>query len=573
MQHKEYWAERFEKLTDAQLNKGTEYYYNLQEQYRQAIASIEKDIAKWYTRYATENGITLTEAKRLLNGRELEEFRMDVKEYIAKGKSLDPKWAKQLEAASVKVHVSRLEALKVQMQQQAEMLYSYERDGIDELARNVYTDGYYHTAYEIQKGIGVGFDLMALDASRIDKLIAKPWAADGKNFSERIWNNRAQLVSELENRLTQSIIRGQSPKKVIAEIAERFNVNKSRAGALVMTESAFFASASQRDAFNDLDVEKYEILATLDSRTSETCRRMDGQVIPMSDYKPGVTAPPFHVRCRSTTVPFFDDEFAVLDKRAARDEDGKYYTVPASMKYKDWEEAFVKGGSKSSLTEFMSIQSAGNWGEAPAMISKEEYKKLWALANENGIDLDGSFKKFRGDVGLIEETIETIKQLKTKYPLKNEFNEHLTLSVSETLFEDDFAVTKKHSISLNAKAFRNRDVLKREYEEAVKSGWFAKGTTYKNIIVHEYGHILNNMHQIGRKRIAEILFKLIGTKDEVVINEFLSKNLSKYAAISNKWGEVLSEALNSANGSQPSDFALKFLEEYSKIVAEKYNKN
>lgn len=342
MQHKEYWAERFEKLTDAQLNKGAEYYYNLQEQYRQAIANIEKDIAKWYTRYATENGITLTEAKRLLNGRELEEFRMDVKEYIAKGESLDPKWAKQLEAASTKVHVSRLEALKVQMQQQAEMIYSHERDGIDELARKVYTDGYYHTAYEIQKGIGIGFDLMQLDANRIDKLISKPWAADGKNFSQRIWNNRAQLVSELENRLTQSIIRGQSPKKVIAEIAERFNVNKSRAGALVMTESAFFAAASQRDAFNDLDVEKYEILATLDSRTSETCRRMDGQVIPMSEYKPGVTAPPFHVRCRSTTVPFFDDEFAVLDKRAARDENGKYYTVPASMKYKDWENAFVK---------------------------------------------------------------------------------------------------------------------------------------------------------------------------------------------------------------------------------------
>ena len=372
LQHKEYWAKRFEKLTDAQLDKGAEYYYNLQKQYRQAIANIEKDIAKWYTRYATENGITLTEAKRLLNGRELAEFRMDVKEYIAKGESLDPKWAKQLEAASTKVHVSRLEALKVQMQQQAEMLYGYEASGVDELVRKVYTDGYYHTAYEIQKGIGVGFDLMQLDTNKIDKLISKPWAADGKNFSERIWNNRAQLVSELENRLTQSIIRGQSPKKVIAEIAERFNVNKSRAGALVMTESAFFASASQRDAFNDLDVEKYEVLATLDSHTSETCRRMDGQVIPMSDYKPGVTAPPFHVRCRSTTVPFFDDEFSALDKRAARGEDGKYYTVPASMKYEDWENVFVKGnGNVDEWKATHSVKSVAEYAEAMKARNKD----------------------------------------------------------------------------------------------------------------------------------------------------------------------------------------------------------
>lgn len=349
VKNKEYWTKRFEQLELAQIDKGVEYYHNLTKQYTKAIASVEKDLAKWYTRYATENGITLTEAKRILNSRELAEFRMDIKEYIKKGESLDPKWAKQLEAASVKFHVSRLEALKVQMQQQAELVCGGQIDDIDALARKIYTDGYYHTAYEIQKGIGVGWDLMALDSNKIDKLISKPWAADGKNFSERIWGNRTQLVNELENTLTQSIIRGQSPKEVISEIAQRFNVSKSRAGTLVMTESAFFASAAQRDCFNDLDVERFEVLATLDSHTSETCRHMDGKVLPMREYKPGITAPPFHARCRSTTVPYFDDEFTEGEQRAAKDAEGKYYTVPAKMKYEEWKEAFVDGGSKEGL--------------------------------------------------------------------------------------------------------------------------------------------------------------------------------------------------------------------------------
>ena len=349
MQHQEYWIKRFEQLEAAQNDKGVKYYHNLTEQYNRAISTIEKDISKWYMRYATENGITLTEAKRLLNSRELAEFRMSVKEYIEKGESLDMQWAKQLEAASVRVHVSRLEALKIQMQQQAEMLYGYEKDGLDDLARKIYTDGYYHTAYEIQKGIGVGWDLMRLDANRINKVISQPWAADGRNFSDRLWTNKAQLVSELENTLTQSIIRGESPKKVVSQIAGRMKVSRTKAGRLVMTESAFFASASQKDAFNDLDVEKFEIVATLDGRTSETCRYLDGKVIPMKDYKPGVTAPPFHVWCRTTTAPYFDDEFTVNEKRAARDEDGKYYTVPASMKYPEWEKAFVDGGSKKGL--------------------------------------------------------------------------------------------------------------------------------------------------------------------------------------------------------------------------------
>lgn len=571
MQHKDYWAERFDRLTEAQINKGAEYYRNLEDQYRKAIQSVEKDIAKWYTRYATKNGISLTEAKRLLNGRELEEFRMDVKEYIQKGETLkySNQWAKQLEAASTKFHVSRLEALKVQMQQQAEMIHAAEADALDSLARNIYTDGYYKTAYEIQKGIGVGFDLMQLDTNKIDKLIAKPWAADGKNFSERIWNNRAQLVSELENRLTQSIIRGQSPQKVIKELAERFNVSKSKAGRLVMTESAFFASAAQRDAFNDLDVERYEVLATLDSRTSETCRRMDGQVIPMSEYKPGVTAPPFHVYCRSTTVPYFDDEFTVNEQRAARGENGEYYTVPADMKYEEWKKTFVNGGSKDGLSEYMGIETTGVWGKAPSMISKEEYEKIRKLANESGVVLDGSVKKFRGDIGLLEETIGTVKQLKAKYPLEGEFDEHLTLAFSETMLDDDFAYTNKHLICFNAKAFRSKAALEREYAEAVDKGWFPKGTTYKNIIVHEYGHVLNNMHKVGRKRIVEILYSISGAKGEKELSKFLIQNLSEYSASNSKWGEVLSEALNSANGSQPSAFALKFLEEYSKIIIEK----
>lgn len=63
--------------------------------------------------------------------------------------------------------------------------------------------------------------------------------------------------------------------------------------------------------------------------------------MPMSEYKPGVTAPPFHVYCRSTTVPYFDDEFTVGEQRAARGENGEYYTVPADMKYEEWAAEYV----------------------------------------------------------------------------------------------------------------------------------------------------------------------------------------------------------------------------------------
>ena len=90
-------------------------------------------------------------------------------------------------------------------------------------------------------------------------------------------------------------------------------------------------------------------MATLDTHTSDICRNLDGKHYPMSEYKAGVTAPPFHVYCRSTTAPYFDDDFGQIGQRAARDENGKTYYVPDNMTYAEWQKAFV-GGDKSGLT-------------------------------------------------------------------------------------------------------------------------------------------------------------------------------------------------------------------------------
>ena len=121
-----------------------------------------------------------------------------------------------------------------------------------------------------------------------------------------------------------------------------------------MTEEAYFSSEAQKDCFRELDVEQYEIVATLDNITSEICQNMDGKVFKMSEWEIGITAPPFHPWCRTTTVPHFDDEFDV-GERAAKDADGKTYYVPANMKYKDWEKAFVQG-DKQNVQPVQTVQ-------------------------------------------------------------------------------------------------------------------------------------------------------------------------------------------------------------------------
>lgn len=361
MNNSEYWKKRFEILEKSAVSKGANYYSSLEEEYRKASKSIESEISTWYTRFATNNQITLSEARKLLNSSELAEFKWTVQEYIKFGEenALNGQWMKQLENASAKVHISRLEALKVQMQQQMEVLYGNQTDGIDTLARKIYSDGYYHTAFEIQKGFNVGWDLQSLNEKQLSKVLNKPWTADNQTFRDKCWKQKTDLVSTVSTELTQAIMRGDSPDKAIKTISEKFDVAKNKAGRLVMTESAFFASEAQKDCFNELNVERFEIVATLDSHTSQICQDLDGQVFDMKDFQAGVTAPPFHPWCRSTTVPYFEDNFT---ERAARDAKGNTYYVPSTMKYADWKESFVDGGSKADLknAEISDIIKMGN---------------------------------------------------------------------------------------------------------------------------------------------------------------------------------------------------------------------
>lgn len=351
MTNAEYWKQRFTQLEAAQNRKGATAYLEMEKQYKAAQNELEAQIARWYQRFADSNGISLAQAKQWLKGQDLAEFKWDVKEYIKYGKenAINGAWMQELENASSKFHISRLEALQIQTQNSLETMFTQQMGTMKKALSDVYASGYYHTAYTVQQGFGLGWDIAGLDQAQIEKVLSKPWAVDGYNFSTRIWNSKTKLIGEVHNELSKNLLTGADPQKTIDSLAKKMGTSKSNAGRLVMTEQAYFSSAAQKDCFNDLDVEEYEIVATLDSHTSDICRSLDGKVFKMSDYKPGVTAPPFHVYCRSTTAPHFKENFDA-GERAARGADGKTYYVPDDVTYSEWKKAFVDG-DKSGFAE------------------------------------------------------------------------------------------------------------------------------------------------------------------------------------------------------------------------------
>lgn len=344
MTNADYWKQRFTQLEAAQNRKGAGAYLEIEKQYKAAQNELEAQIVRWYQRFADSNGISLAQAKQWLKGQDLAEFKWDVKEYVKYGKenAINSAWMQELENASSKFHISRLEALQIQTQNSLETMFAQQMGTMKKALSDVYASGYYHTAYTVQQGFGLGWDIAGLDQAQIEKVLSKPWAVDGYNFSTRIWNSKAKLIGEVHNELSKNLLTGADPQKAIDSLAKKMGTSKSNAGRLVMTEQAYFSSAAQKDCFNDLDVEEYEIVATLDSHTSDICRSLDGKVFKMSDYKPGVTAPPFHVYCRSTTAPHFKDNFDA-GERAARGADGKTYYVPDDVTYSEWKKAFVDG--------------------------------------------------------------------------------------------------------------------------------------------------------------------------------------------------------------------------------------
>lgn len=406
MNNAEYWKLRFEQLEQAQNQKGVKAYADIERQYKEAQKQLEGQIARWYQRFATNNGISLAEARQYLKGADLKEFKWDVQEYIKYGQdnALNSGWMKELENASAKYHISKLEALKVQTQHSLEVMYAKQFGTMHGALSDAFESGYYHTAYELQHGFNVGWDIAGLDQAQIEKVLAKPWAADGYNFSERIWGNKNKLISEVHNELSRNIMLGADPQKAIDSLAKKMNTSKNNAGRLVMTEEAYFSSAAQKDCFESLGVEQYEIVATLDSHTSDICRSLDGKHFPMKDYQPGVTAPPFHVYCRSTTVPYFDEQFDI-GERAARDEEtGKTYYIPDDMNYQEWKETFVDGGDKSGfdvLDDGLALHYTHHEEPEPPKLKKEYLtkKKLQAKIADADVQLEDLEAQFKGVSG------------------------------------------------------------------------------------------------------------------------------------------------------------------------------
>jgi phage putative head morphogenesis protein, SPP1 gp7 family len=347
-----YWETRMLEIEASNRVITDESIANLETAYREVERQLSKEIEIWYNRLAENNEVSVADMRKLLTKNELAEFKWTVEEYIKYGQenALDGRWMKQLENAAGRFEISRRQARMIEIQQAAEIITSKRLEITADAMRDVYENTYYRTMFTGQQEINVGWNIAKIDNQRLQKVLERPWAPDGRTFSDRIWSDKTRLINTMQTGLIQSVMDGgKSSGELIKQIAEIEGRSLGEAARVVRTETAWIASLANQEGFIELGAEKYQILATLDIKTSEVCQDMDGRIFDMKDYEVGDTAPPFHPNCRTQAIPYFDD---MPGERAARDENGKTIYIPDDMTYKEWKAKFIDKSEDKWYNEF-----------------------------------------------------------------------------------------------------------------------------------------------------------------------------------------------------------------------------
>ena len=232
-------------------------------------------------------------------------------------------------------------SLQFQMRHILYELYAGTNDAFNNSLWGFYTDERERMTYEAQLARGEFEPVAMIDEKRISAVLKTPWAADGKNFSQRLWTSREQLIGTLQAELTRALITGADSASVAKTIAQKMNAAEYAASRLAQTEITRIITESDKDTFAEMDIDEVEIVGTLDGHTCGTCGDMDGNHMPRSEVHAGTTAPPFHPNCRCVIVPYYGDEFRD-EYRIMRDPETGKSKIVENMTFKEWKEKYLR---------------------------------------------------------------------------------------------------------------------------------------------------------------------------------------------------------------------------------------
>lgn len=355
--------------------------------YDRAIEDINREIQDIFERYSDNGMLSNQEARTILNTPISRTEIDDLKNAIItiKDERIKKQLISRINAPAYAARITRLQALKEKIYIESKKIADIEISSDTSGFMDTINNAYYRTMFDIQKGIGVGFDVAAMPSSTIESILKNPWS--GRHFSERVWGNTDVLAGKLTEIVTSGMMSGKSLDKMAKELEYMSNVGKHAAARIIRTETTYMANAAEMESYKVAEIDKYIFIATLDLRTSDICREHDNNVYEVNKAVPGENMPPLHPNCRSTTIAYFDEEtLSSIERRAVDPESGKDYKIPADTTYEQWYKEKVVNRYGQDQAEVMKKKIINKASD------RKQHKKYREIL---GAEIPESFEKFQ----------------------------------------------------------------------------------------------------------------------------------------------------------------------------------
>lgn len=365
--NREYWSKRSAKRLVKSEKEADRAARVVTSVYERALSNIQLEVNSIYENYSEKGILNVSELKKAVGTSGSREFLRKVEKQL-NILGLAPE---QVYDAGFLARLNRLEILQEQIRIEAMSIAPQE----ERITRDSYKSVLENDYAAFQKDAvtaGMTPTFATLDQPAINTILSAKW--QGRNFSASIWGNTAKLARELPEILGGGLAAGQSSGKTARQIADRFGVAISDANRLTRTENSFIQGQSELQSYVDDGIEKYEFDATIDGRTSEICRHLNGMVFLVEDAQVGVNYNPMHSHCRSRAVAYFGDkEPGELSGRIRAQRIGTKWAT-SKERFARFDQGYEDGAFK---TQFYKTMRTGNTELAVQRV--EEYRKYGTL--------------------------------------------------------------------------------------------------------------------------------------------------------------------------------------------------
>lgn len=452
-----YWKNREAEQRKHSIRDEKEYQKRIHEIFQNMIDEMDKEINGFYGKYASKEGITISEARKRAAKLDIEAYAHKAKKYV-KEKNFSDEANAEMRLYNMTMRVNRLELLKAQIG--LEMIAGF--DELQKFFDEKLTD---RATGEFERLAGILGKTVQDNAKAAHAIVNASF--HNATFSDRIWMYQDMLKAELSNLLQTGLIRGQSSTKLATHLRKRFGVSQSNAERLMTTELRRVQTDAARQVYERNGNTEYKFLTTNPQGACDICKKLDGKVFKVKNMAPGTNAPPMHPWCHCTTAPYWNN-----------DEFDEWLNSGSELNFADWKNQKDNSVAKKSGSGIMNASS-----------TKEDV----AVHTVGKIDRD-IYKCVTEDIVTDEVIItdERIEHIKERHP--NDY-ERFYSYIPEIINDPDFIVeANKPNTAVVLKEIEEREekfklVLRikvqgdpKEYKNSVMTFWRIGEKTWKKTL-------------------------------------------------------------------------------------------